>query len=588
MRWQVKLPVHAPILELPHPQRHCPAILQLTPFFTLINTKGSPSIPLSTLLDDDIGFELRWSETWEQLPPRPWQLFLGTPNPAELKNACHVEAAIALRVLDVNDLEKKQPISPGKIHHQLTQTQFPQNIREAFAFGLFDLKLPLENLPALEEWQQAVHHVIYEHGQLSNLTPQNSNSSLLQHGYHLLELITQQRQNEPSSAELVKKWESFNEEATIKLPLIFSIVYWNEAAQRLIELGDQPGAHALLEKQSQAFSELLVLLPYLSEDLEGGLWRHHLGRLAYYRHELDHALQQYGIEWQLREQEPTVKTRLQHSIARVLLEMGYLHPALLLAEETVKEQRQNNDPHLYKTLDHLGNICLRQGNYSKAIEYFSESWKKQPQLTRDGQTAINLGHAHILQGELEHADNWYQQADKANKKQNIMFNPWLLMGEVALAQRQSNVEKLKTLWQTTKEKLEELENCHVLPATVIATAISLIDDEFVEPVNPFIEKLIDKGYLIEAIYPLVKHFTKPTEASVQLQTIVDGLNRWQTSIEALQHIDQESILNNNTDEEPTLAITSLQKAIIIAQEEDDWQLLEEWLPHLYPMNLLGS
>ena len=71
MKWQVKLPVHAPILELPHPQRHCPAILQLKPLFTLTNTKGSPSIPLEPLLDD-IGFELRWTEIWEQLPPRPW------------------------------------------------------------------------------------------------------------------------------------------------------------------------------------------------------------------------------------------------------------------------------------------------------------------------------------------------------------------------------------------------------------------------------------------------------------------------------------------------------------------------------------
>jgi len=587
MKWQVKLPVHAPILELPHPQRHCPAILQLKPLFTLTNTKGSPSIPLEPLLDD-IGFELRWTEIWEQLPPRPWQLFLGTPNPAELKNACHVEAAIALRVLDVNDLGKKQPISPGKIHHQLTQTQFPQNIREAFAFALFDLKLPLENLPELEEWQQAVRHLIHKHEQLLNLENSNSNSSLLQHGYSLLELINEQRQNEPSSAELVKKWELFNEEATIKLPLIFAIVYWDEAAYRLIELGDQAGAQALLKKQNEALSELLALLPYLSEDLKGGLWRHHLGRLAYYHRELDHALQQYNIEWQLQEQESTVKLRLQQSIAHVLLEMGYLTPALLLAEETIKEQQRNNAPELYQTLAHLGNIYLRQGDYTKAIDYFSDSWKKQPQATRDGQTAIDLGHAHLLQGEIEPAENWYQQADKANKKQHIVFNPWLLMGEIALAQRQGNAKKLKTLWQTTKEKLEGIESHQILPAAVIVTAVSLTDAESVELVTPFIDKLIDEGYFIEAIYPLVKHFTKPTEASTQLQTIVDGLNRWQIAVEALQKITQETISSDidNKDKIPTPL--ALQKAIVTAQQANNWQAVEEWLPRIYPMNLLSS
>jgi tetratricopeptide (TPR) repeat protein len=585
MRWQIKLPVHAPILELPHPQRHCPAILQLDPFFTFTNTKGKPSIALGPLLDDT-AFELRWTETWEQLPPRPWQLFLGTPNPAELKNACQVEAALALRVLDVNDLGKKQPISPGKIHHQLTQTQFPQNIREAFAFALFDLKMPLENLPILEEWQQAVRQVIHEHGLLSTQEHSTANSNLLEHGYRLLELISQQRQNEPSSAELVKKWEEFNEEATIKLPLIFAIVYWDEAAHRLIELGEQPGAQALLEKQNQALSELLALLPYLSEDLEGGLWRHHLGRLAYYRGKLEKALQQYGIEWQLREQESTVKNRLQHSIARVLLDMGYLHPALLLAQETIKEQRRSNAPNLYKTLGHLGDIYLRQADYSKAIEHFSESWKKQPQATRDGQAAIYLGHAHLLQGELEQADNWYQQADKANKKQHIVFNPWLIMGEVALAQRQGNTKKLKKLWQTTKEKLEGLESREMLPAAVIATAVSLTDSESVELVK-FIEKLINEGYLIEAIYPLVKHFTTPTEAGTQLQTLIDGLTRWQTAVDALQKITQESISSDTDDDTKLPTPVSLQKALQAAQQSDNWQAVEEWLPRIYPMNLIS-
>lgn len=268
MKWKINLPVHAPISGLSHPQRHYPAVVELKPLFTLLEQTEST---YGTILGDS-GFDIRWTELWEQLPPLPWKPFLGNPNPSEFKNAYYAEIAITLRVFNESELRKKQPLSAGKIHHQLTCVNFPQNIQEAYAFALFDLKVPLDKQPILENWQNDMRNVIYKREPLVRLV--HPESILLRHGYQLLELLTQQRQNHPSPEEFIKVWDDFNRQATIKLPLIFSLIYWEEAVYNLMKIDDTTGAHELLEKQSQVVNELLALLPHLSQDLTEGLWRH--------------------------------------------------------------------------------------------------------------------------------------------------------------------------------------------------------------------------------------------------------------------------------------------------------------------------
>jgi tetratricopeptide (TPR) repeat protein len=584
MRWQVKLPIHAPIQILPHPQRHCPAILQLKVRFALTDTKGEhPSMALGPLLDD-LGFELRWTEIWEQLPPRPWQPFLGSPNPAELKNACYVEAAMALRVLEPVEMRKKQPLSPGKVHHQLTLTKFPQNIREAFAFALFDFKMPLDQTPILETWQNDVHRVIYERKTLAT-PPSHLNSVLLQHGYQLLNLLSEQIQTQPSATELVKRWEEFNQQATIDLPLVFAIIYWDQAAHQLSEHDDQAGAQALLNKQEQVLTDLFVFLPHLTEKLNGGL-RHHLGRTMYYHGELEQALQQYSLEWQLRQAKSSVKIRLQRSMARVLLDMGHFHYAQQLAQQTLDEQQRNNSAYLYKSLGHLGEIYLRQGNYAKALEYFSQAWQKQASTAKEGQTAISLGHAHLLNGDLTQAKEWYQQAERVHKKQHIHFNPFLIMGQIVVAKRQGEIGTVKKLWQMHKDKLENLENYKALPAAVAATAVFETDTESSdELLDGFIDKLIDGHYLIEVIYPLLKRFATPTLAATPLQRLTDGLTSWQQALDNLQGVVPEIKLEDTS---PIPTPTLLLNALITVRQEDNWQALEAFLPAVYLMNLLND
>ncbi|MEN8217749.1 MAG: hypothetical protein ABFS56_15550 [Pseudomonadota bacterium] len=254
MRWKINRSVYTPLTILPYPQRHYPAILQLEPLFTTTKEQSA----LGALLGDS-HFDLRCTESWEEASLCPWRSFLGDPNPTELKNAYCVEAAIALRVIDVSEFREVEPLSPGKIYHQLTKTNFPENLQEAFAFALFDLKAPLlDKLPVLEDWKNDVRRVIHERENLARLC--NPDSVLLSHGYQLLELISQQRQSPPVPEEWLKAWDNFKQQATIDLPLIFAIVYWRDAVERLTDMG----AEMLLEKQQRAVDELLALLPHLS------------------------------------------------------------------------------------------------------------------------------------------------------------------------------------------------------------------------------------------------------------------------------------------------------------------------------------
>ncbi|MEN8217422.1 MAG: tetratricopeptide repeat protein, partial [Pseudomonadota bacterium] len=389
---------------------------------------------------------------------------------------------------------KQQPLSPEKIHEQIKQANFSKKIDEAFAFALFDLKPPFDDQAELRQWRADVSVVIHERAHLPRL--RRPQSVLLRHGYQLLDLMSDLRQSRPTAKELLTKWDDFKQKATIKLPLIFAIVFWGEAAYRLTEIGYMAEAHTLLDKQNQAVDELLSLLPYLSDDLAGGLWRHHLGRLAYYRGD---ALQQYCMEWKLHKEESALKARLQRSIASVLSDIGHLDMAQHLAEQALKKQQRTTDPEEYKTLGRLGEIYARQGDYAQAIEYFSQSWEIQSSRTREGQTAIYLGHAHLLQGELSKAEACYREAEKADKFQNKGFNPYLVMGRVALAQRKGDAKQVKKLWQIHQNKLDKLRGDKVQRNPIfsknrISINVKIFLLSYLSPKNR--QKLNDRDYMV--------------------------------------------------------------------------------------------
>ncbi|MEN8220636.1 MAG: tetratricopeptide repeat protein [Pseudomonadota bacterium] len=563
MNWKIKRTVHAPVSGLPKKRRDYSMIVNINLCFSLQDNPREASNFLG-----DPYFEARCTKTWEQLPPHLWKAFLDSSDPAILETAYINEAAIALRVFDNRKLRKQQPLL---IDDQLK----PKNIHEAFAFALFDFKAPFDAHPILERWRNDVRTVIHERDNLPR--QRRPQSVLLNHGYQLLNLISELRQIHPTAEEFISEWDDFKQQATIKLPLIFSIVYWGEAAYCLTETGKMPEAQTLLDKQNQAVDELLKLLPFLSEDLAGGLWRHHLGRLAYYRGDFGDALQQYCMEWKLHKEDSALKARLQRSIASILSDIGHLDMALDLAQQALEKQQRNCDPEEYKTLGRLGEIYARRGEYTQAINHFSQSWQIQSPRTREGQTAIYLGHAHLLQGDLNKAEEYYEKAKKADERQRRDFNPYLVMGQIALAKRQDDAKRIKQLWQTHQNDLDKLRNDKVLPAAVIATAVYLSDGAQEKIIDQYIEKLITENYLIEVIFPLQHRFNHPNAAP--LKRISKGLNQWQQGINALEQITSTQTTN-------TLTPTLLLKTLATVQQTNNWEALQDYLPRIYPMNLV--
>lgn len=586
MKWRIFRSIEAPVKSvLPIKKVNYSAILQLKPTFTLMeNGTETESDNLLGKLIGDPCFAVEWQEEWLKMPPKPWgqKPFLGDFDPVKKEQAYHAEIAVTLRVFNGKKLREQEPLSVDKIYSQIA----PESIREAFAFALFDLKAPFNrNHDELDDWKSNVRRVVHKRRHLPEI--RNPDSILLRHGYQLLDLISHQRQNPtPSLEQLITQWEEFTQTATIdKLPLIFPIVYWGEAAYQLTEIGNMEDANVLVEKQVKAVKELTDLLPNLSDDLKGGLWQHHLGRLAYYRGEFVDALKHYRMEWELQQQNSTLKDRLQRSIASVLSDMGHLSSAKKFAQDALKKEQRENAPDMYKTLGRLGEIHARQEEYAQAIEYFSKSWKNQPIKERDGQTAVYLGHAYLLNGDFTTAKDWYDQADEAdNTTQKRELNPYSLMGRIALAYRQKEIAQMMTLWQANKEELSKLRGEKVLPAAVIATAVYLSDRQPEKLLEKYVNKLIDENYLIEAIYPLTIRFVTPSLAKKQLKDIIGGLEKWQQAFEELQGVVTNMPLESQDTNAPTPAL--LLEAIKKAQDAGNWQALAGFLPRIYPMNLV--
>lgn len=298
-------------------------------------------------------------------------------------------------------------------------------------------------------------------------------------------------------------------------------------------------------------------------------------------------MQQFSRELRLHKKaDSALKARLQRSIASVLSDMGHLHNAKTLAEESLEKQEAENDPEQYKTLGRLGEIHARLGEYVQAIDYYEESWEKQAKLTtKDGQTEIYLGHAYLLKGELEKSDSWYEKAELADNKQEKDFNPYLIMGRIALALHQGKTDKIKELWESNQTKIADLRGEKVLPAAVIATGVycAMRDKSHLKLLDKSIEKLIAENYFIEAIYPLMLRYSSPTLTGARfLRRIIDGLIPWQRAIKQLE-IENQGFLRKSTN---ALTPEVLIQKLSIALQNNNWKPLQNILPRIYPMNLL--
>jgi tetratricopeptide (TPR) repeat protein len=588
MKWRIYRTLRAPATALPVQDRTWPCVLALgRPLFALQPASAEDSI--SRAISTDIGdpdFSVHWElpEKWENLPPPPWRRYLVEEN-AKRKALVNVarngEIAFALRLLPVGEWRRQQPLNPNEIRKALpTDDLLRQRLREAFAFALFEPNGPWDpNDELLTGWTQAVRAVLYQRRSLPHAL--HPKSPWLALGYRLLDTVSHLRATRPTLADVEAGWRALQPTDGKRLPWMFAVVYWGEGAYRLSECGDSAGAVAALAEQTAAANALITLLPDLTDALDGGLWRHHLGQLAYYRGDFPDALRQFQQEWRLQAQRPvsSLRGRLQRSLSNVLTDLGLLDSARRITEANVAQQRASDDPELYKTLGRLGEIRIRLGDYPAARAAYEESWDLQPASQREGRTAVYLGHLNVLEERLADADAWYQTAEQADRDQGIAFNPYLVMGWIALAQRCGDRSEVLRLWDLHQAPLDALRDEKVLPAAVAALAAARAASD-PNLAGQYVERLLGANYFLEALCPL-RLAPNPRKVESWLRRIAAALRDWQ---DALNHAARDIA---DLDPKEMGAPGPVAARIEQALKDNDWSPLADDVARAFPMNLLA-
>lgn len=587
MKWRMDRLLNAPAPALPVQQCTWPCVLRLgRPLFTLALASADDDLSsrLGQMLADP-AFSVRWEQEpdWEDLPPPPWRGYLADAPPlAEIAGDLgDGEIALTLRLLPMYEWRQRQPLEPKAMRKALqTGGSLPQRLREAFAFALFEPTGPWHSDDEiLMGWTQAVRATLHQRRPLSQALRPGSRWLAL--GYLLLETVSRLRTLRPAFTTLEAQWSALQSSDTEPLPQMFAVVYWGESAYRLLECGDTAGASVALNRQTTAAQALIAVLPDLAESLDGGLWRHHLGQLAYYRGDFPEALRQFQQEWRLQSHRPAsaLKARLQRSLSSLLTDLGLLASARRLTEQSVAQQRSRDEPELFKTLGRLGEIQLRQGDYAAAGIAYEESWQRQLEQQREGRTAVYLGHLALLNQQWAEAEHWYQQAEHADAAQNIQFNPYRIMGRVALAWRQDDRAEVLRQWEQHRDALNALRDEKVLPAAVTALAVALAESN-PELAGRYVERLLDANYLLEALSPLANCAATPNVVAPWLRRIADRLQEWQTALNEAPRDIRE--LDPNEDSAPSQVAARIEQAMA----DEDWSPLACDLARAFPMNLL--
>jgi tetratricopeptide (TPR) repeat protein len=587
MKWRIDRTLHAPASALPLQERTWPSVLTLSrPRFTVQPAASDDDLSRTVgLAIGDPAFSVWEAEsTWEKLPPPPWQTYLVDAPLAELVgNLGYGEIALTLRLLPMSEWRRREPLIPADLSAALqVGGPLPQRLREGFAFALFEPSGPWHSDDELlTGWTQAVRATLHQRHPLARALKPNSRWLAL--GYRLLETLSQQRTHRPTLAEVEAGWQALQPADGPALPHMFAVVYWGEGAYRLLECGDTAGASAALNRQTTAAQALIKVLPDLAEALDGGLWRHHLGQLAYYRGDFPEALRQFQQEWRLQSQRPAtaLHARLRRSLSSLLNDMGLLASARRLTEDSLVQQRHGDDPELFKTLGRLGEIQLRQGDYPAARAAYEESWQRQPEGRREGRTAVYLGHLALLENCLVEAETWYETAEQADLAQDITFNPYLVMGRIALAWRQGDLTGVRQRWNQHREALDALQDEKVLPAAVAALAVTLATAN-PDLAGQSVERLLAAHYLLEALCPLARCAPTPKPVAPGLQRIADTLQQWQQALEAAASDIHE--LDPDEDSAPGPVAARIEAALAA----NDWRPLAADRAHGFPMNLLGN
>lgn len=504
--------------------------------------------------------------------PAPWQTLTSQPDGAALARARTAETALALGLIPA---PKRKPADAQDAAQKVQRLDaLPVCVAEGLAFGLLDGRLPLDpQHTLLGQWQAAIHACV--HGRSDEALPRRDGGSRLLGSLRaLLEMLETQRRTAASLADWQEGWSALAPECLA--PIACALVYWSEATYRLSERGDFVAAAAALAEQQRYAEVLGQRLPGLGEALDTGLWRHHLGRLAYYAGRFAEALELYAAEWRYRESlDPLRRARLYRHVANLLSDLGELAAAEQLTVEAITTLRRHDDPETFKALGRLGEIRLRRGDAAGAQAAFAES---QQQAGTSAQTAVYRGHAALVAGDMDAATTAYDEAERLAGGDN----PYLWMGRAALYVATGECEWFAELRELTADDFAALHGTGVLPAAVFASACARAGLPEAEAVlDAACERLQAANYRIETLYPLAQRHARPSGAATALAAIEAGLAQWQSA--AGQFLTVTG-LPAQPEDSPTPE--RLRAALAACLAADDWQPLAALRRRIHPFSLL--
>lgn len=315
-----------------------------------------------------------------------------------------------------------------------------------------------------------------------------------------------------------------------QVPAAFDMAFWWEAAYCLTERHAYPDA----ERAQALVAELASALEARS-GLVDPLWHHQQGRLHYYAGNHADALAEYLRELRVHGDDLNVQAMLEREIANVLSDLACLDAASRFAESSITHARaQGQRSELYKSLGRLGEIRVKQGDFTTAENLHAESLSIQGKLGGNrapAQTLTYLGHLALMRGILDQAADRY--ADAARHDVDGSSAPYLTMGRFALAARQGNAVELDQLWSAHRAQI--MDWCkhltHVLPAAACTLAAATTLEPARDALPAMARALLDSRYAIEAL-PLLAKLPEGKRKPL-LQDAMALLNRWQKALTAL-------------------------------------------------------
>ncbi|RMD68641.1 MAG: hypothetical protein D6819_08900 [Gammaproteobacteria bacterium] len=310
------------------------------------------------------------------------------------------------------------------------------------------------------------------------------------------------------------------------LPLAFELVYWWEVHYRLSEHQREADAAQALAKVDELAGKLASITRLVDP-----WWSLQQARELYYQGDLPRALAAFHEARTLLQHDPRPQSNLLRHLAGVLSDMGCLEQAYPLARQALEwAERLGLEDERFKALGRLGELDLKRGYPDQARAWFQKSLAIQERIGEStSRTHIYLGHAALLQDQLDDAEAAYRTAEQYAREGDY---PYLLMGQAALAQRREDCEALVALWRKHDQDWRAWLG-HPTRALPAATALLATYPVYCDKalIVQAVEALIQQHYLLEAI--ALWGYTGFDPEKRLRHLLKDELTSWQAAVRSI-------------------------------------------------------